>query len=62
LAANLAAVLVVAVRRDSDAFHVLAPFDTKVSLPLSGIAAMPDDVARVVLAASPVSKMMAPTK
>jgi hypothetical protein len=61
-AANPAAVLVVAFRRASDAFHVLAPLDTKVSLPLRGTVTIPADAAQVVLTASPVSKMAAPTK
>jgi hypothetical protein len=59
---QLTAILVVAIRRASDAFHVLAPLDTKVSLPLRGIVAIPADAAQVVLTASHVSNMRAPTK
>jgi hypothetical protein len=45
----------------SDKFHVFAPLETKVSLPLSGTTAMPAVAAQVGLTALPWSKMIEPT-
>jgi hypothetical protein len=61
-AAGLAADFDNATLNASDKFHVFAPFDTKVSLPLKGTTAIPAVDARVDLTASPVSKMVDPTK